>query len=208
VVFTAYDGQTYVRSSPIILAFDAPADNTELSPIIRIVQNIPWYIYVLLPVGVIGGMAAFYSYRRVKYGKYDIEQLFLVYNDGRLLAHRQKGDTTQVSNDILTGMLTALKGFIRESLQDQNKGELDEMKYGDLKIAMEHGKTVYLAAFISGYVTDKLKAEMKDTVQKVEARFEPVLRSWDGMMATVEGTGAFLDELIGKSGSGGGTNPR
>ena len=58
---------------------------------------------------------------------------------------------TQVSNDILTAMLTALKGFIRESIQDQNKGELDQMQYGDLKIALEHGRTVYLAAFISGY---------------------------------------------------------
>jgi hypothetical protein len=166
-----------------------------------LIQFIPWWVYILLPAGVIGGLAAFYSYRRVKYGKYDIEQLFLVFNDGRLLAHRQKKDNVQVSNELLSGMLTALKGFIRESLKDQNKGELDEMKYGDLKIAMEHGKDVYLAAFISGYVTEKLKAEMKDTVQKVEANFEPVLRSWDGMMASVEGIGPYLDKLIGKPGS-------
>jgi hypothetical protein len=151
-------------------------------------------------MAAIGGIAGYYAYRRVKYGHYEIEQLFLIYNDGRLIAHRQKKDTPQVSNDILTGMLTALKGFIRESLQDQNKGQLDEMKYGNLKIALEHGRTVYLAAFISGYVTDKLKAEMKDVVGKVETGYEPVLRSWDGMMATVEGTGAFLDELIGKTG--------
>jgi hypothetical protein len=200
VVFTAYDGTTPTRSAPVNLTFDAPVQGggENPSPLTRIIQAIPWYIYALLPIGIIGGVAAYYGYRRVKYGKYEIEQLFLIYNDGRLLAHRQKRDTAQVSNDILTGMLTALKGFIRESLQDQNKGELDEMKYGDLKIAIEHGKTVYLAAFISGYVTDKLKADMNEVLKRVEASYEPVLRSWDGMMVSVEGSGAFLDELIGK----------
>ena len=49
-------------------------------------------------------------------------------------------------------------------------------------------------------MTDKLKAEMKDVVGKVETAYEPVLRSWDGMMASVEGSGALLDELIGKPG--------
>jgi hypothetical protein len=200
VIFTAYDGTTRTASAPIKLSYDAPPEPQTVSQIINVMQSIPWFVYVLLPVGIFGGIMAYYSYRRVKYGHYEIEQLFLIYNDGRLLAHRQKRDRPQVSNDILTGMLTALKGFIQESLQDQNKGQLDEMKYGNLKIALEHGKTVYLAAFISGYVTDKLKSEMKDVVGKVEAAYEPVLRSWDGMMASVEGSGALLDELIGKPG--------
>jgi parallel beta-helix repeat protein len=202
ILITAYDGTNRISSAPINLRFDAPAQGggDDPSPITRFIQSMPWFFYALLPVGIIGGVAAYYTYRRIKYGKYEIAQLFLVYNDGRLIAHRQKRDTAQVSNDLLMGMLTALKGFIRESLQDQSKGELDQMQYGDLKIALEHGRTVYLAAFISGYVTDKLKAEMKTVVGKVEAGYEPVLRSWDGMMATVEGAGAFLDELMGKPG--------
>jgi hypothetical protein len=202
VVFTAVDGSTgKANSTPVNLYFEKPAEGGgEVPPLTRIIQSIPWYIYALLPIGIIGGVGAYYGYRRVKYGKYEIEQLFLIYNDGRLLAHRQKKDTPQVSNDILTGMLTALKGFIRESLQDQNKGQLDQMQYGDLKITLEHGKYVYLAAFISGYVTDKLKSEMKQVLDRVETGYEPVLRSWDGMLATVEGTGALLDGLLGAQG--------
>jgi hypothetical protein len=202
LVFTAYDGATYVRSTPINLTVDRPTDPGNRISLTSVIQSIPWYVYVLLPIGIIGGIAGYYSYRRVRYGKYEIQQLFLIYNDGRLLAHRQKNDTPQVSNDILTGMLTALKGFIKESLQDQSKGDLDEMKYGDLKIAIEHGKTVYLAAFISGYITDRLKADMKDVLQRVEMVYEPVLMSWDGMMPAVEGIGPYLDELMGSTGQG------
>ena len=97
-------------------------------------------------------------------------------------------------------MLTALKGFIKESLRDQSQGELDEMKYGNLKIALEQGQNVYLAAFISGYVTDRLKADMKTALRMVEKDFEPVLKSWDGMMPSVEGAGKYLDELINTPG--------
>jgi len=203
VVFSAYDGTTRVNSSPINLTITHPdkGNGKPQQPIIlKILEDLPWYIYFLLPLGIVGGILAIQSYRKVRYGRYEIEQLFLVYNDGRLLAHRQKRMTAQVSNDLLTGMLTALKGFIKESLRDQDKGELDEMKYGDMKIAIEHGKDVYLAAFISGYVTDKLKSEMKTVLRKVETDFEPVLKSWDGMMPSIEGAGLYLDALMGNKG--------
>jgi hypothetical protein len=61
---------------------------------------------------------------------------------------------------------------------------------------------VYLAAFISGYITDRLKADMKNVLEKVEMVYEPILRSWDGMMASVEGIGPYLDELMGRAGQG------
>jgi hypothetical protein len=194
VTFTVVDGSNQCATSN---PFDIMIFPTE--PDIYI-PPFPWYLLLLLPIGIISGIMAIQSYRKIKYGRYEIEQLFLIYNDGRLLAHRQKKDTAQVSNDILTGMLTALKGFIKESLRDQSQGELDEMKYGNLKIALEQGQNVYLAAFISGYVTDRLKAEMNAALQLVERDFEPVLRSWDGMMLSVEGAGKYLDELINTRG--------
>jgi hypothetical protein len=200
-MFTAYDGTSKINSPPINLNFDKPVETKEKTTLTILIERIPWWVYILLPVGITGGIAAFYSYRKVRYGKYEIEQLFLVYNDGRLIAHRMKADTAQWSNEILTGMLTALRGFVKESLVDQSQGDMDEMKYGNLKIAIEQGKDVYLAAFITGYVTEKLKADMRNVLERVEAGYGPVLRTWDGMMAPVEGMGTFLGELIGKPGS-------
>jgi hypothetical protein len=198
LAFTAYDGNTYVKSAPIDLSFDAPGDSGGFAQITRIIQSIPWYVYVLLPVGILGGLSAFYSYRKVKYGKYEVEQVFLVYNDGRLLAHKSKKPLEDGGEDIISGMLTALQGFIRESLQDEKRGELDEMKYGDLKIAIERGEKVYLAAFLSGYITDKLKAEMRGVLDSVDKEYGEVLQSWDGTVAKLKGVKEHLDELMGE----------
>jgi hypothetical protein len=96
-------------------------------------------------------------------------------------------------------MLTALQGFIRESLQDEKRGELDEMKYGDLTIAIERGEKVYLAVFLSGYVTEKLRAMMNATLQKVDDKYGGMLESWDGTVSRLEGVKAQLDELMGEA---------
>lgn len=82
------------------------------------------------------------------------------------------------------------------------------MKYGDMKIAIEHGKNVYLAAFITGYVTDKLKAAMRGVLERVEAKYGVVLKSWDGTSFYLEDIGAFQDELISWVGPGKNNPPK
>jgi hypothetical protein len=197
LVLTAYDGKTYTRSDTITLTFDAPVNVEDQAPVTNIIQRIPWYVYVLMPLFLIAGVAAFYTYRRVKYGKYDIEQIFLVYKDGRMLAHRSKKKIAAGGEAVISGMLTALQGFIKESLQDDKRGELDEMKYGDLTIAIERGEKVYLAVFLSGYVTEKLRAMMNDTLQSVDDKYGSILESWDGTVQKLKGVETHLDGLMG-----------
>ena len=197
VVFTAYDGTTRTNSPPISLKFDTPPADTGGKTFFQLVQFIPWYIYVLIPAALAGGIAAFYAYRKMKYGWYDMEQAFLVYKDGRLIAHRSKKAKEALGKEIVSGMLTALQSFIKESLQDEEQGELDEMKYGKLKIAIERAENIYLAVFLSGYITNELKAELRAILGRVNEEFGESLRSWDGVTTSLEKTGELLDGLIG-----------
>ena len=196
LIITAYDGQTYVRSAPMNLTFDKPASPDNKPSIVRLVQSIPWYFYPLIPTGIIGGALAFYAYRRVKYGKYVVEQVFLINKDGRLLAHKARKPLEGGGEDIISGMLTALQGFIKEFLRDEKQGELEEMKYGDLKIVIERGQRVYLAVFLSGYVTEELKTDLKLIIQKVDTDMGGVLDSWDGTVKMLDGLKVYLEKLI------------
>lgn len=47
-----------------------------------------------------------------------------------------------------------------------------------------------------------LLGRQQEVLDRVETGYEPVLRSWDGMMVSVEGSGAFLDELLGTQAPG------
>jgi hypothetical protein len=178
------------------LSLEKPATPVEHGPIIQIFQSIPWYVFTLLPAGIIAGAAVFYAYRKVKYGKYVVEQVFLINKDGRLLAHKSKKPLSGGGEDIISGMLTALQGFIKEFLRDEKQGELEEMKYGDLKIVIERGQRVYLAVFLSGYVTEELKTDLKLIIQKVDTDMGGVLDSWDGTVKMLDGLKVYLEKLI------------
>jgi transcriptional/translational regulatory protein YebC/TACO1 len=46
----------------------------------------------------------------------DVQQVFLVFCDGRLIAHRSKKKLSGGGEEIISGMLTAIQGFIKEFL--------------------------------------------------------------------------------------------
>jgi len=201
LIFNAYDGTSRTFSPPVTLTVEKPVPipiegKTSWA---LIIEKIPWWVYILLPLGIIAGIAAYYSYRKVKYGKYQVEQVFLINKDGRLLAHRSRKPLEGGGEDVISGMLTALQGFIKEFMRDEKQRELDELSYGDLKIVIERGKRVYLASFLSGYVTDKLKADMKGILQKVETELGATLESWDGTVKMLEGLDKHLEKLIGEA---------
>ncbi len=65
-----------------------------------------------------------------------VEAVYLVYNDGRLLAHVLSEDQ-KTDPEILTGMLSAVGDFVSDSLG--KKGHLGTMQHGDSTILIEQG---------------------------------------------------------------------
>src|SRR3990167_6049106 len=67
-----------------------------------------------------------------------IREVFLIHRDGRLLAHYSEGGR-ELDQDLVSGMLTAIRDFIEHSFRPGAVGTLDELHYGDNYIAMEEG---------------------------------------------------------------------
>jgi CBS domain-containing protein len=107
------------------------------------------------------------------------EEAFLVMHDGKLLARISKKES-ELDEDIVASMLTALEHFVAHSLTGKERGKFDELHYGDLKIVLRHGSGMMLAVFISGEVTDTLLNSMDDVVNYVEAKYGEMLSAWDG----------------------------
>ena len=78
---------------------------------------------------------------------FSIQELFLIqHGSGLLLAHSHPGSTEVADSDLISGMLTAIRDFVRDSFGhgDQNK-ELDEIQYGDQSVIIQSGRAAYLA---------------------------------------------------------------
>ena len=119
---------------------------------------------------------------------YIIEDVFLVYKDGRLIHHDTRRLRPEVDDQALGGMFTAIQEFIGQSFpaEDGTKGVIKEIMYEDNKILLEHGKYVYLAV-VAGAIKDtkNLHKRMSKLLKAIEEECAVNLIGWDGNLESL-----------------------
>jgi len=124
--------------------------------------------------------------KQISREKFYIHDIFVVYNDGRLLAHHSFKSKSNVEEGTLGGMLTAIQNFIIESFRDTDTEKLEEIKYGKLRIILTHGEHIYLAVVCTGDPSMlKFKKDINNLLSLIEQKFNNVLENWDGNMKKV-----------------------
>ena len=108
--------------------------------------------------------------------KYKIEELYLIYSDGRLVTHISDVESN-VDTDIMSGMLTAMNDFVKDSFT--SKEDLGSMDYGQNKVLLQRGKNYYMAAVVYGKVDRFIKGKLANILRKI-ATASPHLDNWDG----------------------------
>lgn len=111
---------------------------------------------------------------------YTIEEVFLIYRDGRLICHNTRRLKPDIDKDVLTGMLTAVQTFVKDSFAHEESGALNQLHYGKLKILIENGPRANLAVVVSGTEPASLRPNMKAMLDGIHTRYMSVLDDWDG----------------------------
>lgn len=108
-------------------------------------------------------------------------QVFAIDNAGMLMA-KASASEQDMDADIFAGMFSAVQNFVQDSLgtSGQQSAGLGRLEYGDLKILVEHGSRMFLAAVISGTEHPDMKASLKDAVRNMEAEHAELLVKWTG----------------------------
>lgn len=129
-----------------------------------------------------------------------IEDVFLIYKDGRLLNHDGRRLRPEMDDDMLVGMFTAIQEFIKGAFpsdsDDPTKNIVNEITRGDEKVLIEHGKFVYLAVVVRAADTTKVHARMRDVIAAIETDRRGVLEKWDGNMAVTGDLKPYTKGLI------------
>jgi hypothetical protein len=129
--------------------------------------------------------------------RFNIEDVFVVYLDGRLIFHHAElaGDTAPTSSKtkddhIMSSMLVAIQAFIRDSMG--KGGSLGSFEFGENKILLVQGKYIFVAVVLAGKEPPGLREEMADVVQRFEGLYAGVVEAWDGDTSTF----AEADEIV------------
>jgi hypothetical protein len=187
VRFTANDGEHSVSLDPVDL---------------QVVEQNPlnWILFIPL---IIAFIVVFIAYREMLY-RYSVEEVFLVDNAGVLLVHISQWESKAIDAKLVSGMLTAVQEFVKDSFRGGNggpeikfdEGALGKLEYGDFQIVLERGTYTFLSAVISGNDNKRLRKRMKDVVNDFETKYSSVLTDWDGDMARFDGAERIVGRLL------------
>jgi hypothetical protein len=126
-----------------------------------------------------------------------VDDLFLMYNDGRLIKHFTRRLKPLVDTDILSGMLMAVQDFEKDAFpSDDKEGNVEEIKLGELRIIVFKGKWTSLAAIISGSDPEGLNKQMSKCILEMEAQNETLLKDWSGDLVIAKQLQKYIMKLL------------
>ena len=151
-----------------------------------------------------GGLLLYWRYKR---GGYRVDDILVIYRDGRLLHHTSRADDIEGDTDIVASMLTAVQDFVKDSLRatspdksSERSAFLGKLEYGKRKILVERGRDIFLAVVLTGYDPETLRTQMKDVVNIIGKKYRAILGEWDGDLEHVQGMSELTRPLMSKKG--------
>ena len=131
-----------------------------------------------------------------------VEHVFLIHRkSGLLLEHLAAQDATARDPQLVSGMLTAIQDFVRDSFEDPSGSEssaIDSLRLGDLLLWCEAGPQAYLAAVIRGNPPETLRASLRDTLAKLHEDLHGALADYNGDNATLGDLATRLEPCIAR----------
>ncbi len=97
-----------------------------------------------------------------------IQEFFVIWqNSGILQAHYSQTDI--VDDDMVAGMLTAIKSFVNDAFG--NKADLETLEYGNLKMFVFSAVRFYLVAVVSGVADKSFQERLQSYMQLFYERY-------------------------------------
>jgi len=157
--------------------------------------DVAWpYLLVLAFLAVLGTAGYF-----VREAKIAVDETFVIYNDGRLICHSTRHLKPGMDDQVLSGMLTAIQDFVKDSFKDVTSFTLRKLEFGEKSVLIEKGDHLFLAVILHGSASKKVVARMQWIVDEIEEEFSHKLKNWDGDLDALRGVGDIAKKLYSKA---------
>ena len=110
-----------------------------------------------------------------------VEQVFLVHREtGLLLEHVAADPASAQDVDLVSGMLTAIQDFVRDSFSVDSEQAVDTMRVGDLGVWVEQGEKAYVAAEVRGTPPIGLRRVLRDALETIHLELAEAFERFSG----------------------------
>jgi outer membrane protein OmpA-like peptidoglycan-associated protein len=110
-----------------------------------------------------------------------VEQVFLIHKKtGLSLGHAVAPAVAMQDPSLVSGMLSAIQDFVRDSFHTGQEQGINRMNVGDLDVWIEQGPYAILACVIRGIAPRELRDRMAEVLENVHREYAPQLDTFDG----------------------------
>ena len=110
-----------------------------------------------------------------------VEQVFLIHKTtGLPIAHAVAPAVAMQDPSLVSGMLSAIQDFVRDSFHTGQGQAVNRMNVGDLDVWVENGPYAILAAVIRGVAPRSVRDRMAETLEDLHAEYSTQLDRFDG----------------------------
>ncbi len=118
---------------------------------------------------------------------YQVEQVFLIHtHTGLVLQHVVAKEVETRDADLVSGMLTAIQDFVKDSFSSGKDESLDTLRVGDRNVLLNHGPYALVAAVIRGTPPPDYTVLLDDALDTIHVKMGGVLEAFDGDAAPFE----------------------
>lgn len=129
--------------------------------------------------------------------RYRVEQVFLIHRETGLLLHHVATEAAVVQDrHILSGMLTAIQHYVRDSFGASQDQTLDQFQVGEWTVWIEQGSQAYLAGVIRGTPPTNLREDFRAALDDIHAQHADALGNFDGDAAPFKTTQPHLEGCL------------
>jgi OOP family OmpA-OmpF porin len=112
---------------------------------------------------------------------FQVEQVFLVHRStGLLLEHVTSESAVVRDAEMVSGMLTAVQDFVRDSFTETGEEELETARVGEFTLLLAYGPHAILAGVVRGTVPRSLQTTFHETIETVHERHLQALSAFEG----------------------------
>ena len=129
--------------------------------------------------------------------RYRVEQAFLIHRDTGLLLQHVATETAIVRDqEMVSGMLTAIRNFVHDSFGGQRERDLNSFQVGEFTIWIQQGSNAILAVVIRGTAPETFRDVLQDTLDRIHLTQAEALVSFNGDASSFASTKPDLETCL------------
>ncbi len=126
-----------------------------------------------------------------------VEQVFLIHKKtGLSLGHAVAPTVAMEDPSLVSGMLSAIQDFVRDSFHTSQEQGINRMNVGDLDVWIEQGPYAIIACVIRGIAPRDVRDRMAEVIENVHREYAQQLDTFDGDTAPFAKVNAELARCL------------